>query len=174
MQNSPEIFCPSCKHKNPETAVFCVYCQAPLSPFSVSDKTTDHLPIDTKVFASDALGGDAGAPPTEGIIFLHPESGQQTSVEHAAEFILGRKVDEQSENLIDLTPFGAYESGVSRLHAFVQKTETGYSMIDLDSTNGTWIDNEKLPPRKAFRVASGSSIRLGKLQLVALFVQSTA
>lgn len=145
-----------------------------MSPYNLGGATTDHLPIDTKVFASDNLGKDIGAAPAGGIVFLHSESGQQTNVEHASEFILGRKVDEQSENLIDLTPFGAYESGVSRLHAFVQKTENGYSITDLDSTNGTWIDHEKLPPRKAFRMASGSSIRLGKLQLVALFVQNTA
>ncbi|MFL6215006.1 MAG: adenylate/guanylate cyclase domain-containing protein [Blastocatellia bacterium] len=36
---------------------------------------------------------------------------------------------------------------VSRAHAAVRRTASGYTLVDLDSANGTWIDNERVKER---------------------------
>lgn len=168
MDNSLEIFCPVCKMKNEASAIFCVQCQSPLSTHEVSKKTTKLMGGDTKMFDTDEIYEDIGIP-KKGIAIVHQESGQQIGLELANKFFLGRKTEEVREALLDLSPFGAYGLGVSRHHASVQKTRSGYTLTDLNSTNGTWVDNEQLQPNQAYPISSGAHIRLGKMQIIVLF-----
>jgi Double zinc ribbon/FHA domain len=66
---------------------------------------------------------------------------------------------------IDLTPQGALDHGVGRRHLrlFVQ---SGQVMAeDLDSTNGTLINAQKLAPRHPQPLRDGDTVQLGKLIL---------
>jgi DNA-binding CsgD family transcriptional regulator len=49
---------------------------------------------------------------------------------------------------------------VSRLHARLQRTDVGFAVVDLDSRNGTFIDEERV---KTGKVCSGQRIRFGSL-----------
>jgi pSer/pThr/pTyr-binding forkhead associated (FHA) protein len=84
----------------------------------------------------------------------------------AAEALIGR-ADPVSNFMpqVDLGPYGALEHGVGRRHArlFVQQ---GQLMVeDLDSTNGSFLNNTKLAPRQAHPLRSGDELRLGTLKL---------
>ena len=66
---------------------------------------------------------------------------------------------------LDLTPYGALDSGVGRRHLrlFIQG---GQIMAeDEDSTNGTLINGHKLPPRQPQALRDGDTVQLGKLVL---------
>ncbi|KAI3409510.1 FHA domain-containing protein [Psidium guajava] len=54
---------------------------------------------------------------------------------------------------------------VSSLHARIQKKEGSLLVTDLDSTNGTFIDDRKLRPGVAANVSPGSSITFGDTHL---------
>ena len=54
---------------------------------------------------------------------------------------------------------------VSRRHCQIVPRGEGYALIDLGSTNGTFLDGEKLQPRRESRLRGGETIRLGPLVL---------
>jgi hypothetical protein len=89
-------------------------------------------------------------------------------------FILGRASAEikTKEPLVDLTSLGV-DYGVSRTHALFLKTKDGYQITDLDSSNGTWIENERLVPQRPYAVESGNRIRMGRLNMLVFYPKSS-
>ncbi|MEO8611878.1 MAG: FHA domain-containing protein [Chloroflexota bacterium] len=83
--------------------------------------------------------------------------------------VLGRYSPGEIPPSVDLTPYSANLLGVSRKHATLSRTETGYLLEDLDSTNGTWLNESKLLTNKPTTVQSGDLIRLGQLGLYVYF-----
>jgi pSer/pThr/pTyr-binding forkhead associated (FHA) protein len=66
---------------------------------------------------------------------------------------------------VDLTPYGALEQGVGRRHLrlFVQG---GQIMVeDMDSTNGTLLNGQRLAPLQPQPLRDGDQIQPGKLVL---------
>jgi hypothetical protein len=50
-------------------------------------------------------------------------------------------------------------SKVSKLHAaFIQEADGGYSVIDMDSTNGTWLNGSRIPKNQPVRLKNGDQI----------------
>ena len=66
---------------------------------------------------------------------------------------------------IDLTDQGALENGVGRRHIRLFVENGQVYAEDLDSTNGSFLNNQKLQPRQPQVVASGDELRLGRLVL---------
>jgi hypothetical protein len=54
---------------------------------------------------------------------------------------------------------------VSRYHTQLRRVESTWLVYDLDSTNGTWVDQERLPPGQARALRAGSVLRLGDHEL---------
>ena len=63
----------------------------------------------------------------------------------------------------DLTPFGALENGVSRMHATIERSEDTLTIMDMGSANGTHLNGQKLVPNQPRILRDGDEIRLGKL-----------
>lgn len=85
------------------------------------------------------------------------------------DIILGRAGPNDPETLVDLNPLRAGLLGVSRQHAVIRPHEQGYTIEDLDSTNGTWVNNTPLPPGPPRILNSGDQIQLGELILIIAF-----
>lgn len=88
------------------------------------------------------------------------------------EIVFGRNPDKQQPDpqIIDLSGFNAHEAGVSRQHAALQRDEFNQIvLIDLESSNGTYINDERLIPMHAYSVADGDEIRLGYLKIIIQF-----
>jgi pSer/pThr/pTyr-binding forkhead associated (FHA) protein len=83
--------------------------------------------------------------------------------------VLGRYSPGETTPSVDLTPYSANLLGVSRKHATLCRTEKGYLLEDLDSTNGTWLNETKLLGNTPTLVKSGDLIRLGQLGLYVYF-----
>jgi hypothetical protein len=67
---------------------------------------------------------------------------------------------------LDLEPFGAQEHGVSRRHAIFLLSNEGLTLMDLESTNGTWINGVYLQPGQKYRLRAGDRVEFGRLRLV--------
>jgi pSer/pThr/pTyr-binding forkhead associated (FHA) protein len=78
--------------------------------------------------------------------------------------ILGRATDESSLQVaIDLTPYGGYEQGVSRVHAMLKCENGTLTIEDMGSTNGTCVNGHPLVPGQHFLLRDGDEVRLGQL-----------
>ncbi len=70
---------------------------------------------------------------------------------------------------VDLTPYGALERGVSRIHAQLQLDGDNLSLMDLHSTNGTFLADKRLEPEESTPLQTGNEFLLGRLALQVLF-----
>jgi FHA domain len=164
-------FCPICKNKNARTALFCKYCGALL------DENFTNI-----VATAKNIGGQPNAP-VENIgslidAALIPEGGIGVYVVEAlkpyylpveGELIIGREKDSVSEPFLNLSELDAFNMGLSRRHAMIRRIESGYEVIDLASTNGTWLNQERLNPNKPYPFPSGSQIRLGRMRIFVMY-----
>jgi hypothetical protein len=97
---------------------------------------------------------------------LSDGTGLQLSLDPALEVVrLGRGID----NDVVLA-----STHVSRYHAQLRWVESTWLVYDLDSTNGTWVDDEKLGSGQPRVLRAGSRLRLGDHELEARGVKATA
>jgi pSer/pThr/pTyr-binding forkhead associated (FHA) protein len=97
------------------------------------------------------------------------ESGQILPLTDRTEFTLGRSVEGQPiVPDVDLSPYNAYANGVSRLHAAIKLVKNQAVIVDLGSSNGTYLNGVRLSPHIETLVAHGDLIYLGKLKMQVL------
>ena len=65
-------------------------------------------------------------------------------------------------------------SYVSKTHAHLEKTETGWQIADAGSSNGTELDGVPLTPRHPYELSLGQKLRFGALELAFLDAASLA
>ncbi len=84
------------------------------------------------------------------------------------EYYLGRfRTPEAGQ--IDLNPFGALHHGVSRNHAkFVIDNDRLY-VVDLSSSNGTYVRRTRLHPYEPALINAGDEILLGRMRIQVIF-----
>lgn len=162
-------FCAACKNKNPFDAVFCAYCGAPFLD-DQSPRTTRRVTENVAFSERDAEILEAITPPPGIVFYVYGESAPMEP-RMDEELVLGRKTDNApgQESLVDLSPYGAFAMGVSRRHARIRKIAIGYEITDLDSSNGTWLNEHRIVPNKPYILDSGAKIRVGKLILVVTY-----
>lgn len=90
--------------------------------------------------------------------------------------VMGRQVLTAPEtSYVDLTPFGAYPLGVSRRHAIFQfGPNAELDLIDLGSSNGTYLNGRRLTPHHPYRVSNRDLIHLGQMEMTAIFYSKDA
>ena len=59
--------------------------------------------------------------------------------------------------------------GISRVHASLRQTDNGYQITDLGSSNGTWLENDRLIPKIPYDVESGDRVRIGRLNMLVFY-----
>jgi pSer/pThr/pTyr-binding forkhead associated (FHA) protein len=67
---------------------------------------------------------------------------------------------------VDLTPHGGEQAGVSRRHARLIVEGGSYFVEDLDSTNFTFVNKQKLTAKTRQPVGDGDEIRFGRIAAV--------
>ena len=170
-----EKFCPSCKNKNERTAVICMYCGALLdshrSSSVLTTKNAKALKVATAKLAS--LPIDDALMPEDGIAIYAEGMSKPAYLHFERELVLGRKgmdVDgTPNGSMLNLSELGGYQMGISRRHAMIRRTERGYEIIDLASTNGSWLNDERLVPNKSYPLSSGSQLQFGRMSLLILY-----
>jgi serine/threonine protein kinase len=66
---------------------------------------------------------------------------------------------------IDLSVYGGGTAGVSRQHARLLRTGEGWMIEDLRSTNGTFVNDRRVPASQPTPLNDGDSVRCGQLVL---------
>lgn len=168
MSQSIDIFCPVCKFKNPPDAQVCIYCKLPL-PDQHSRTTTETGVRESKSLRKVEDLIEKARVPAQGISIFLLDNSSPIAILNDDQFVLGRAMEDFGERIIDLIPYGGFDLGVSRKHCLIQKSGAGYEVIDLDSTNGTWIQEQRLVPHKLYPLPSGSLLRLGRMKMVAIY-----
>ena len=163
------IICPNCQHEEHPGALFCSKCGAQLVQAKQAGSTTA-IYTSTHDAAPKIQPPPFPEPPsdkknatvallilkTNDIIFLHSSE----------EFSLGRATSGQPiVPDIDLTPYNAYESGVSRLHASLNMKNHPITIQDLGSVNGTRVNGRKLSSHSKTALNHGDILTFGKLKI---------
>jgi pSer/pThr/pTyr-binding forkhead associated (FHA) protein len=153
------MFCTNCGHRNPEGSNFCSSCGHPLQENSGGDSTTItfatgdlDVDLDEEIHISpEELEGGRGAL----IVKRGPNAGSK--------FFLDTDVTEVGRHpdsaifLDDIT--------VSRRHAELRRSGTTFSLHDVGSLNGTYVNRERVEEAD---LRSGDEIQIGKFKLVFL------
>lgn len=70
---------------------------------------------------------------------------------------------------IDLTPYGAGDRGVSRVHAQIHLQDKQLFITDLGSTNGTFLASKRLEPNTPTILRKGDELLLGRLGIQLMY-----
>ncbi len=171
MQPQSGKFCPSCKLYNDPGAIFCVHCGQPFEEANIRPVTTSRIGMPDQP-PSDSSNIQHQPPqtiPDSGIAFYFLEDKIPFELRADDEFVIGRKTDDSPENIVDLVNYDAFGHGVSRRHAKIRRTPGGYEIIDLESTNGTWVNEHRLTPNKPYPMVSGALLRLGRMRMYVVY-----
>jgi ribosomal protein L37E len=79
--------------------------------------------------------------------------------------IIGRRAGSDAVPDVDLTPFGADKYGVSRRHAQLRRRGNLIYIVDLKSTNKTFLNGRCLIPEGERLLRDGDEIRFGQLKI---------
>jgi hypothetical protein len=164
------IICSNCKHSNMTGAVFCSECGAALGsadPLTTQSIKTSQMEDALRQSPGRRGGHPVPPAPTNNWVTLHLlDTGQVLPLSERSEFTLGRISEGQSIMPdVDLSPYHAYAHGVSRLHAVLKREGAHAFLMDLGSSNGTYVNGKRLSPNVDHAVANGDVIALGKLKI---------
>ncbi len=95
------------------------------------------------------------------------------------QMVLGRAVPMASLILLDLSPYGAHELGVSRKHAAIvvrgsKRAHDAVWITDMGSANGTYLNGQRITPKIPRRLCNADEICLGYLRIRVHFKQIEA
>jgi hypothetical protein len=156
--------CPYCAHTNREGLLFCEDCGQSLTVGSPTALPTRQLEQSGSAVAAKATWGTARFGQDASIIIHIRDAAEPIVLQPAKQMVLGR-ADANSTQLpdLDLTPYGALEKGVSRIHAAIHRSEDTLTLVDMGSINGTHLNGQRLIPEQPRVLRDGDEIRLGKL-----------
>ncbi len=66
---------------------------------------------------------------------------------------------------VDLTSYGGEAGGVSRRHAVLREQGGQWTITDLDSTNYTHVDGQRIAPNTPTPLQDGARVRFGRVEL---------
>ena len=137
--------CNECQMENIDGALFCEECGAKL---------------DEKVAFIES-GDEGGAK-----LILASSDGSRLEIPSKDEIIVGRE-DPISDIFpdVDLTDLGGMDKGVSRKHAVIHRAGMEFTVEDMGSTNGTYVNRKKILPHAPQTIKPGDELRFGKLAL---------
>jgi hypothetical protein len=159
------IACPVCERPNVSEEVICYACGSLLHPETKFGRT-NILPPKTGELQNDAFFGNEMSlclmPESEGeSILLQPQLASR-------ELTIGRSEKGDTASIdIDLAPLNAVQHGVSRIHASLRYDTNGetISILDLGSTNGTYLNEQRLHGNERRVIRNGDTIRFARLGL---------
>jgi len=152
------MFCNNCGHRNPEGSNFCSSCGAPLADAASSDTTVTFMPGELEAdleeevrISPEELEGGRGVL----IVRRGPNAGSKFFLD-ADTTRIGRHPD--SDIFLD-------DITVSRQHAEIRRAGSEFSLHDVGSLNGTYVNRERV---EGGDLRSGDEVQIGKFKLVFL------
>ena len=146
------MYCTNCGHRNPDDARFCASCGHPLqgdstlsfSPMDVEDEVTEDVHVDDHDLELGQALLIVKRGPNQGSTFL-VDKDVTTAGRHPESDIF----------LDDVT--------VSRRHAEIRREDAAFSIRDVGSLNGTYVNRQRVDETQ---LADGDELQIGKFKLV--------
>lgn len=157
-----EQFCANCKTPFTTNELYCTTCGYIL-PHTFNSST---VYLDKKQSKAVDLQWGTGYFHNRAQLFLRLSETQQiikVPLRKPA-VTLGRSVDADDTHL-DLTPFGAFNLGVSRRHAAIYWMDDELLISDLESANGTYLNRTRLVPGDRHILRNRAVLQLGQMIL---------
>lgn len=161
------MICPNCGCENKDTAKFCFRCgfkftAYPPNPAVRQEYVSPPQPKSPEPF-TPGFSQDAATRPLRSASLLFVESSRQFEMPPQPVTSIGR-ADRQSGYVpeIDLTEVDMGKV-VSRKHACITYTCSGYKIKDMGSTNGTFLNNSRLQQGVEWDLKNGDEIIFGKV-----------
>lgn len=163
--------CPFCQLEHEPHVEYCGRCGRPLpvsrTQFFTTEKVAKSQPELTGFLPSVEHLGDLSK---NTLVLFVMGNDDPIVLEDVQEVILGRPMAETSQvRGLDLTNYGAVMFGVSRRHAQISYKDNVFTVVDLDSTNGTSLNGRALPPARSQRLRPFDQLALGQLRLMVYF-----
>jgi hypothetical protein len=165
-QKGSKVVCPSCGAENLPGTLFCIQCGTYLP--SGGPLRTEPLPEQEDGRpARPRQGGEDG----EEIWALNIEvevlnTGRKVLLSADREILVGRL--DAAHGIfpeLDMTTDGGLEQGISRRHARIYTREGTCFVEDLDSTNGTFLNEERITPYLPYAFRDGDLLGFGMMRL---------
>jgi pSer/pThr/pTyr-binding forkhead associated (FHA) protein len=150
-----DVECPRCGHRNATGANFCSSCGAPLESGAGESHTTMTVavPVDSTegevVVDLDELPAGVGML----VVTRGPNSGSKFALD--ADVVTAGRHPDSDIFLDDIT--------VSRRHAEVRRTPSGYLVRDVGSLNGTYLNRERVEEAE---LSDGDELQVGTFKLL--------
>lgn len=178
------IICAHCGTQNMEGTYFCQECgrnilrssraaakagsTVAVNPEQLTANTYHEAnPTEGRAFGGTAYIGKS----TEIIVKINDV--EVIRLQPSQEMILGRSDTGTSFTPdIDLAHHNALELGVSRRHAKLKVSDGDITLSDMNSSNGTFLNGQRLVPNQPRVLHNGDEVRVGKLVTHIFFVQS--
>lgn len=155
------MYCHNCGHRNPQGANFCSTCGATLKPSEQADTTITFVPeIETEGTQEVSLPVEELAEDKAILVIRRgPEAGTR--------FVLDR--DETTCGRQPASDIFLDDVTVSRKHAEIRREGTSFTIADVGSLNGTFVNRARVDVAP---LANGDEIQIGKFKL-AFFTEAT-
>ncbi len=161
--------CPNCKQENRSDVQKCVYCGT-----SLTDRAVDTMRVEDIANAIKKPEAATTGEIRPGVLALYVMGEKEPIlVEDEPTVTLGRVVFGEPPPTVDLTDYHGRLLGVSRHHAAIHHFKDGFTLEDLSSSNGTWLNDNPVLPEQVAPLHNGDLIRLGQLVLSAHFQDAT-
>jgi len=146
------VYCTNCGHPNKAEARYCANCGAALQ-----DETTLGMsPVEIEVEGPDEFPfpEDELEPGQALLLVKHGPNAGSTFLIEADSTSVGR--NPQSDVFLD-------DVSVSRTHAEIRRRDDGFTIHDLGSMNGTYVNRERVEMTK---LAQHDEVQIGRFRLV--------
>jgi hypothetical protein len=147
--------CPTCSFENTEDSNFCRRCGSRLlTPVELNETTItyalgEHEGTETEGIEPDAFGSEST------VLVIRTGGGREGETIGLDGDVLTIGRSPHSDLFLD-------DVTVSRHHARVLRDESGFSVEDLNSLNGTYINRKRI---ERHRLSDGDELQIGKFKL---------
>lgn len=167
------ITCFACRNQEYEGELFCSNCGARLwggagEPTPTITFDTSRLRDGTRTIPPTPAAANQSLKPGQ-IAIAMAATSQLLLLEGRAEYVIGREGSANEIPEVNLGPYGGRERGVSRRHALLRVDRRQLLLVDLGSSNGTWLNGTQLSSQEPIRLENGDELRLGKLVIKVFF-----
>ncbi|WP_208028547.1 FHA domain-containing protein [Rhabdothermincola sediminis] len=152
-----DVFCNNCGHRNPLGSNFCSSCGAVLETQAPESTTITFHPTAPSDPVEEELAVELGEFPEDvGVLVVKrgPAAGSRFALDKPI-VTAGRHPD--SDIFLD-------DITVSRRHAEISRGVEGYTVRDVGSLNGTYVNRQRIDSPVPLR--NGDEVQIGKFKLV--------
>jgi pSer/pThr/pTyr-binding forkhead associated (FHA) protein len=153
-----DVFCNKCGHRNPGNSNFCSSCGAPLDVRGEEHTITLTAPEELSDGIDDVSIALDDLPEGVGMLLVKRGPGAGSRFVLDEDVISAGRHPDSDIFLDDVT--------VSRRHAEVVRTPTGYALRDTGSLNGTYLNRERI--EREVPLANGDELQVGRFKLIFL------